>query len=106
MMRNPTHWRQYYHGDEEQVRRSLIYGYSDRCRYYWNEPGVQEEVARLADNLAARAIPLPLISEYLPEEYKAIRTGRMQATSQQLIQEHIRQVLRVYAGACAGEKRS
>jgi D-tagatose-1,6-bisphosphate aldolase subunit GatZ/KbaZ len=106
MLRNPTHWRQYYHGDEEQVSRSLIYGYSDRCRYYWNEPGVQEEVARLVDNLATRAIPLPLISEYLPEEYKAIRTGRMQATSQQLIQEHIRQVLRLYAGACGGEKCS
>ena len=106
MMRNPTHWRQYYHGDEDQVSRSLIYGYSDRCRYYWNEPGVQEEIARLVDNLATRAIPLPLISQYLPDEYKAIRTGGMQATPEQIIQEHIRQVLRIYAAACGGEKRS
>jgi len=106
MMRNPTHWRQYYHGDEERVSRSLIYGYSDRCRYYWNEPGVQEEIARLTGNLATRAIPLPLISQYLPEEYQAIRDGQMQAFPEQMIQEHIRKVLRVYAAACGAEKRS
>jgi D-tagatose-1,6-bisphosphate aldolase subunit GatZ/KbaZ len=103
MTLNPAHWLPYYHGDEERVRRSLIYGYSDRCRYYWNEPGVQKEVAHLLDNLAGRTIPLPLISQYLPGEYKAIRTGRMQAIPEQIIQEHIRQVLRQYSAACAGE---
>jgi D-tagatose-1,6-bisphosphate aldolase subunit GatZ/KbaZ len=103
MARNPTHWRPYYHGDEEQISRSLIYGYSDRCRYYWNEPEVQKEVARLLDNLAGRNIPLPLISQYLPGEYKAIRTGRMQAIPEQIIQEHIQHVLRQYAAASAGE---
>jgi D-tagatose-1,6-bisphosphate aldolase subunit GatZ/KbaZ len=103
MTRKPTHWRQYYHGDEKQVSRSLIYGYSDRCRYYWNEPGVRKEIARLLDNLAGRMMPLPLVSQYFPQEYKAIRTGRMQATPEQIIQEHIRQVLRHYAAACADE---
>jgi D-tagatose-1,6-bisphosphate aldolase subunit GatZ/KbaZ len=103
MTRNPTHWCQYYHGDEEQISRSLIYGYSDRCRYYWNEPEVQKEVASLLDNLAGRNIPLPLISQYLPGEYQAIRSGRMQAIPEPIIQEHIRQVLRHYAAACAGE---
>jgi D-tagatose-1,6-bisphosphate aldolase subunit GatZ/KbaZ len=103
MTRNPTHWRQYYHGDEEQISRSLIYGYSDRCRYYWNEPEVQKEIASLLDNLAGRNIPLPLISQYLHSEYQAIRTGRIKAIPEQIIQEHIQQVLRHYAAACAGE---
>ena len=103
MMRNPIHWRQYYHGDEAEISRSLIYGYSDRSRYYWNEPAVQEEIDRLVKNLTERSIPLPLISQYLPEEYQTIRTGRIQGVPGHIIQEHIRQVLRVYAAACKGE---
>ena len=105
MMRNPVHWRQYYRGDEEQVSLSLIYGYSDRCRYYWNEPEVRKEIALMVDNLAVRPIPLPLISQYLPDEYKPIRTGRVRAIPGQIIREHIRQVLRIYASACGIEKR-
>jgi tagatose-1,6-bisphosphate aldolase non-catalytic subunit AgaZ/GatZ len=50
-------------GDEDEVRRDLTYGYSDRCRYYWNQPAVQEEIARLFDNLGERPIPLTLVSQ-------------------------------------------
>jgi D-tagatose-1,6-bisphosphate aldolase subunit GatZ/KbaZ len=101
MMQNPAHWRAYYKGDQEQVRRNLIFGYSDRCRYYWHEASVQNELTRLMNNLASCPIPLPLISQYLPEEYTAIRSGRIQPIAEQVIDEHIRQVLRVYATACA-----
>ena len=100
MLRNPSHWRSYYQGDEAEIRRQLIYSYSDRCRYYWHEAAVQEEIKRLLDNLGQRPIPATLISQYLPEEYKAIRAGEIQPNPDQLIQEHIRRVLRVYAAAC------
>jgi D-tagatose-1,6-bisphosphate aldolase subunit GatZ/KbaZ len=100
MLRNPSHWRSYYQGDEAEIRRQLIYSYSDRCRYYWQEAAVQEEIKRLLDNLGQRPIPATLISQYLPEEYKAIRAGEIQPNPDQLIQEHIRRVLRVYAAAC------
>jgi len=100
MLRNPAHWRPYYHGSAEDVRRDRMYGYSDRCRYYWNEPAVRKEIDQLFENLAASPIPLTLISQYLPEEYQAIRSGRLQAVPEQMIQEHIRQVLRIYAAAC------
>jgi D-tagatose-1,6-bisphosphate aldolase subunit GatZ/KbaZ len=102
MLRDPAHWRSYYRGDE--VRRDLIYGYSDRCRYYWNQPEVQEEIARLFDNLGRIPIPLTLISQYLPVEYEAIRTGELQAVPEQMIRHHIRRVLRVYADACSVEQ--
>jgi D-tagatose-1,6-bisphosphate aldolase subunit GatZ/KbaZ len=101
MVQNPAHWRSYYQGDEERVRRSLIYGFSDRCRYYWNEPPVQNELARLIGNLSASPIPLSLISQYLPEEYTSIRSGRIQPIPDQIIDERIRRVLRVYAEACS-----
>ena len=101
MLRNPIHWRSHYYGDEGEVRRDLTYSYSDRCRYYWNEPTVQEEMARLFGNLAGDPIPLTLVSQYLPVTYQAIRDGRLQARPEQMIQHHIRQVLGVYARSCA-----
>ena len=35
MLRTPSYWRDYYQGDEDQLRFSRFYSYSDRCRYYW-----------------------------------------------------------------------
>lgn len=101
MLRDPGYWRSYYRGDEDEVRRDLIYGYSDRCRYYWKQPAVQEELARLISNLERRPVPLTLVSQYLPLEYEAIRTGELQGLPQRMIQYHIRRVLRVYADACS-----
>ena len=101
MLRDPTHWRSYYRGDEDEVRRDLIYSYSDRCRYYWGQPAVREEVARLFDNLRGSAIPLTLVSQYLPLEYEAIRCGELQAVPERMIHSHIRRVVRVYADACS-----
>ncbi len=101
MLRDPAHWRSYYRGEGDEVRRDLIYGYSDRCRYYWNQPAVQDEIARLFDNLGGGPIPLTLVSQYLPLEYEAIRSGGLQAVPERVIHHHIRRVVRVYADACS-----
>lgn len=101
MLHDPTHWRSYYDGDEDEVRRDLTYSYSDRCRYYWTQPAVQQETARLFANLGEKALPLTLVSQFLPLEYEAIRTGELQAVPERMIRFHIRRVLRVYADACS-----
>jgi D-tagatose-1,6-bisphosphate aldolase subunit GatZ/KbaZ len=101
MLRNPSLWKAYYHGSDDEVRRDLTYGFSDRCRYYWNQPAVQAEVSRLLHNLAAKSIPLTLVSQYLPEEYEEIRAGALEAVPEQMIRYHIRRVLSVYAKACS-----
>ena len=103
MLREPGYWKSYYHGDEAQIRRDLIYGLSDRCRYYWNNPAVQQEVARLLENLDSTIIPLPLISQYLPAEYGAIRAEELAAVPPEMIKHHIRRVLRIYAEACSAD---
>jgi D-tagatose-1,6-bisphosphate aldolase subunit GatZ/KbaZ len=105
MLRNPKYWRSYYHGTEDEMRLSRIYSYSDRCRYYWGDATVQQELARLRANLGASAPPLTLVSQFLPLQYAAIRLGGRPANVEDIIQEHIRTVLRVYAGAC-GVKRA
>ncbi len=102
MLQNPAHWRSYYRGSEDQQRLARFYSYSDRCRYYWVDPAVQEELARLCDNLDSCTVPPMLWSQYLPSQYQAIREGRTPRSATDSIEEHIRTVLRVYAAACRG----
>lgn len=100
MLRNPSHWRSYYHGSENQQRLARAFSYSDRCRYYWTDPAVQQEVDRLLANLSGLSIPLPLVSQYLPLAYAAIRSGHLDPEPKSMIGRHIRCVLQGYAAAC------
>ncbi|MGB8064475.1 MAG: class II D-tagatose-bisphosphate aldolase, non-catalytic subunit [Candidatus Sulfotelmatobacter sp.] len=100
MLRNPAYWRSYYRGDDDELRLSRAFSFSDRCRYYWPQPSVQEEVKRLLQNLDRFSCPLTLLSEYLPIEYEAIREGALENDAAAIIGHHIRRVLRFYAAAC------
>jgi D-tagatose-1,6-bisphosphate aldolase subunit GatZ/KbaZ len=100
MLRNPSHWRDYYHGDENQLRISRFYSYSDRCRYYWQEPEVEAEIKVLTDNLTTYPPALTLVSQYLPLEYEAIRAGGLHASPAEMIRQHIGTVVCKYAKAC------
>jgi len=100
MLRNPAYWRSYYHGSEEEVRLARLYSYSDRCRYYWGDAAVQRELVQLRANIDASLPPLTLVSQYLPLQYEAIRCGRLRTRAEDMIQEHIHTVLRIYAAAC------
>ena len=100
MLRNPVYWRSYYRGDDDEIRLSRAFSFSDRCRYYWPQPSVQEEVKRLLQNLERFSCPLTLLSQYLPIEYEAIRQGALENDAAAIISHHIRRVLRFYGVAC------
>jgi D-tagatose-1,6-bisphosphate aldolase subunit GatZ/KbaZ len=100
MVRNPAYWGSYYHGSEEEIRRARMYSYSDRCRYYWGDATVQQELAQLRANLELYPPPPMLLVQYMPLEHEAIQSGRVAARMEDMIQEHIRAVLRIYASAC------
>ncbi len=103
MLRNPSHWRSYYHGDEAKQRFSRAYSYSDRCRYYWHAAKVQEEIERLMANLENQSLPATLISQFLPLEYEATRGGSRSARPRDLVRSHIQAILRRYRKACGPE---
>jgi D-tagatose-1,6-bisphosphate aldolase subunit GatZ/KbaZ len=100
MLSNPAHWRSYYHGSADEMRLARIYSYSDRCRYYWGDATVQQELAQLRANIDASPPPPTLVSQYLPLQYEAIRSGRLRANAEDMIRDHIQNVLRVYSAAC------
>lgn len=100
MLANPGYWVSYYSGDMDEQRIARRYSYSDRLRYYWPDPEVEESEARLYANLASRDIPLPLIAQFLPDQYERVRAGELSPTPRALVIDKIRDALRPYAAAC------
>ena len=101
MLARPDHWRKHYHGSSEEQRLLRRYALSDRCRYYWGEADVAAALERLFANLRGRAIPLPLLSQYLPEQYLEVLQGRLSNDPQALVEHRIGLVLAQYARACS-----
>ena len=101
MESDPVYWKAFYSGDEARVRFARAFSFSDRIRYYWPRPEVDAAVGLLLANLDAFPPPLPLVSQHLPGEYDAVREGRIQGQSRDLVRFHIRQVVEIYCRACA-----
>jgi D-tagatose-1,6-bisphosphate aldolase subunit GatZ/KbaZ len=101
MLAKPGHWRKHYHGGNEEQRLLRRYALSDRCRYYWGELPVAAAVERLFANLRQRGIPLPLLSQYLPDQYLEVLQGRLPADPLALVEHRIGLVLAQYARACS-----
>ena len=55
---------------------------------------------RLIANLEALQIPLPLLSQYLPEQHEAVVHGKLTAQPRALAEHRVGQVLGRYARAC------
>ena len=100
MLAKPAHWRGHYDGSSDEQRLKRRYGLSDRCRYYWGEAPVAAAVATLAANLDALEIPLPLLSQHLPEQYLVVLQGELAVSVQALLEHKVARVLAQYARAC------
>lgn len=100
MLDRPEYWQSHYHGDGNARRLARGYSYSDRVRYYWPDSQIDDAFERLVRNLADDPIPLPLVSQYLPLQYRKVREGALKATPRELIIDHIQDILRQYHDAC------
>jgi D-tagatose-1,6-bisphosphate aldolase subunit GatZ/KbaZ len=100
MLADPGHWRPYVTGDAADQRLARAYGYSDRSRYYWHRPELQAAIGRLLEDFDERPIPPTLLSQYLPEQYEAVREGSLEANPEDLIRHKVLRTLDRYASAC------
>jgi len=102
MREHPEHWRDYYDGDDAALRLARDFAYSDRIRYYWPQPEVRAAVARLVANLSAVTVPPMLLSQYLPDQARAVREGSLPARPSpgDLVRHKILTVIDDYADAC------
>ncbi|MBS0581223.1 MAG: D-tagatose-bisphosphate aldolase, class II, non-catalytic subunit [Proteobacteria bacterium] len=99
MRDDPRHWKGWY-AQKPSLEYELQFSLSDRIRYYWSVPQVQQAVAALLSNLARRALPSALLSQYLPAQYAAVRAGTLEAHPRALLLDVIANALRPYAQAC------
>lgn len=100
MLEKPGYWEKYYHGDAGQQRVLRTYSYSDRVRYYWADAEISAAAQKLLDNLDALKIPENLLSQFLPEQYWAVRRGELSNEPLALVMDKVRGVVRIYSSAC------
>ena len=100
MCADPQHWVSHYAGDAAEQALLRRYSLSDRSRYYWHDRDVQAAVKQLLAQLDAQDIPLGLLSQFMPEQFKRVRQGRLPKRAKALVLDKIAQVLDDYAHAC------
>jgi len=100
MLDKPANWERYYHGAAAHQKLLRVYSYSDRVRYYWNDETIEEATRRLLENLSSTELPENVVSQFLPNQYLAIREGRLACDARALVIDRVRDALRPYAAAC------
>jgi D-tagatose-1,6-bisphosphate aldolase subunit GatZ/KbaZ len=100
MLKERGHWLKHYQGNEQEKKLKRKFSFSDRVRYYWLDPGVQTALQKLFDNLYIEPLPLSLVSQFLPEQYEAIRNEGLQNSARSMITHKITKVLSDYFYAC------
>ncbi len=96
MDEKPSDWEPYYKGTQKQIRQLRHYSYSDRIRYYWNEPNVSRTLNKLLSNLDKLDLPETLISQYFPSR----EFGRLDASASHLLRDHVKLCIQRYYIAC------
>ncbi|CUH95002.1 D-tagatose-1,6-bisphosphate aldolase subunit GatZ [Propionispora sp. 2/2-37] len=89
MVRNPQYWIHHYHGSPAKVRYARKYSFSDRCRYYLPVAEVKYALDTLINNLKSVAIPVTLISQFMPVQCSKIRRGVLQNEPESLLKDRI-----------------
>jgi D-tagatose-1,6-bisphosphate aldolase subunit GatZ/KbaZ len=100
MLRDPGFWKKYYPGNPEVQAFKRKYSLSDRIRYYWATPKAKEALEKLITNLNNFPAPLNLISQWLPVQYRRIRSGELENSPMAIIQDRIDDILCDYQFAC------
>lgn len=100
MLAHPSDWQSYYNGNASHQAQMRVFSYSDRVRYYWGRPSIDEAVRRLLTNLEAVVIPENLVSQYLPCQYTAYRLGKIGLDARALLLDRVRDAIRPYVHAC------
>lgn len=106
VLAKPDYWSKYYHGNEGEKAMKRAYSYSDRARYYFTQPEILAARRKLIDNLSSRKIPLYMLSQYAPVQYKKIREGDLPNSPEAIVADRISSVVdRYYSNMLIGRQR-
>ena len=89
MVKNPKDWIKHYSGSNEKIKFDRIYSLSDRCRYYMPKDDVNFALERMLDNLNEVDIPITLVSQFMHNQYKKVREGKLKLEARELLKDRI-----------------
>jgi D-tagatose-1,6-bisphosphate aldolase subunit GatZ/KbaZ len=98
---NPDNWIKHYHGSEFEKKIQRKYSFSDRVRYYLNEPEVEKSIEKLFENIETikDEIPLGVISQYIPNTYMKIRKKELSRDPKSWVIDSVKEALDPYVKA-------
>ncbi len=96
MLEKAENWKKHYHGNEQELFLARKYSFSDRCRYYLGEPPVKESIRCLFDNLDQTDIPLNMLCQYMPVQYKRVRDGIVRKEARALAKDAVVNIMYDY----------
>ncbi|TCL58830.1 tagatose-bisphosphate aldolase noncatalytic subunit [Hydrogenispora ethanolica] len=105
MLEQPGYWQKHYHGDAFDLQYARKYSFSDRSRYYWLHPRVNQALNVLLSNLSQTAVPLTLLDQFMPRQAAAVVQGKLNNHPIGLIHHKIMEVISTYASACGFGKK-
>lgn len=88
MLKNPKYFAKYYYGTPGEIAYKRKYSFSDRCRYYYANPEVEDAVAKLFDNFKD-GVPLGLLSQFMPIQYTKVREGQLKNDPKELVMDRV-----------------
>ncbi|MCG9789657.1 tagatose-bisphosphate aldolase subunit GatZ [Vibrio mediterranei] len=100
LLDEPKYWKSYYGDKHSTIINNLHYSFSDRIRYYWSEPRIQNAFNLLIGNLRANPIPLSMLSQYMPKQYQKVSEGVIDLEPTTLVIDKIQEVVEMYSKAC------
>ena len=100
MLAKPANWQGHYHGSEAEQRVQRHYSFSDRIRYYWNQPEAEAAVASLTAALQGKTVPLTLFRQHLPD-FEGFAGSPLDP--ERLLLAAVQRSLDEYRFACTGE---
>ena len=90
MRGDPTHWKNHYHGTDDEIEEKLKYSLSDRCRYYLADVEVADAIDTLVKNVDSIGVVLPLLHHYMPAQYRRVCNDELPMSATALIKDHIK----------------
>ncbi|MPQ43306.1 class II D-tagatose-bisphosphate aldolase, non-catalytic subunit [Clostridium tarantellae] len=96
MVKEPENWKNHYKGSGKEVKFERKYSFSDRARYYLPNAHVDYALHKMICNLNSVSIPLPLISQYMPTQYKRVRMGLIKKDAESLLKDKVNEYIEDY----------
>ncbi len=106
MLDEPKNWKNHYHGTDKELFIKRKFSYSDRARYYIPVDSVQAAIEKLIKNLTETGISMTLLSQYMPYQYRKVKSGLIENNPEAIIKDYVKLYFEDYKFATHSEKLS